>query len=276
MHEAFITVGDWSQDGHNEYTIYSVETTHTVEDLKRAYLTSCRKSGVRFHARHHDDPNAICTGFRENYITSYHLMMLHRAFRLDLSNIPEIVENFSLRGFALDQDEFVMLLLWFIGKSLKNFTYRNLKEVKKSQLEVDEIFTKKEIQVFNGWWDDVLNESLGYGLFCIDYVGFSRHIPGAPRGREINENELEPTKFIELGVRAHRCSRILGGLDWIDLDLNRLNLGDLNLSRLSFGDQKKAFKDWAEEYLKGRVYRVKEHFFYENNEDAVLLKMLTY
>ena len=48
MNKVKITVGDWSEDGHNQSEEFVFETNKTVKEIQNAYKQSCKKLGLIF------------------------------------------------------------------------------------------------------------------------------------------------------------------------------------------------------------------------------------
>lgn len=149
-----ITIGDWSQDGHNQYEEFVFESNKTVKEIRQAYKDSCKLTGLSFN--HNED----YTGLNLGYGTGRQI-----ATEYGDVNISElavnIFEKHSIKSYITFQEEpntenFLTLLIDFIKLSLPDLTLQEA-SFKKSEL--------KNIPAVNGWWNKELNCQFGYGLF---------------------------------------------------------------------------------------------------------------
>jgi hypothetical protein len=255
-YKGLISIGDWSEDGHSRCEFFTFESSHDIDDLQKAYMSSREKSTISFD---HDyncefkDPNAVCVEYKDNYITDYQLMMLHTTFRLDYSNIPETVENFSLQGFCVSPKDLAHVILWFSGKSLDDFEFSSLTKISKKQVDI--LMDDSQYTIFNGWWCDKLNVQFGYGLFGHSYYtmpGIRSKVNPLPENRKIFFN-------------AHLYH--YGHLEYV-----RLNSYFLS-SSISYNDKpKKDFVEWCNDNFQGNVFKKGKNYFYENENDILLMK----
>lgn len=157
-----ITIGDWSQDGHNQYDESVFESNKTVEEIQDAYKASCKLTGIQFN--HNEDytglklgyrsPFLICTEYEDSKISAEALEILKK------HNVTVFIDDDNGDDedpeYYLDQDSFLQLLIDFIKISLPDWTLEEA-AFKKSEL--------RTIPAVNGWWNGNLNVQFGYGLF---------------------------------------------------------------------------------------------------------------
>jgi hypothetical protein len=263
MHEIVITIGDWSEDGHGCYKMFKFESSHSKEELQEAYKKSCIKSGLSFDHEFnsgHDEPNAICVEYQSSTITAYQMFMLHKTFRLDISDIPENVKNFSMNGLQPDAKELAHIILWFVGCSLENFTRTPL--VKMNKCEINEFHDEKNFdefckKTFNGWWGE-LNVQMGYGIF--NNNSYSNFI-GNQHSRALQENSK---------LYFFTNKSISGYLNhFADLEHVKIN----PRVSLDYNDNfKKSVKEWANTNFNGRVFNAGKLWFYEDINDIHLIE----
>ena len=53
MERVKLTIGDWSQDGHNQYEEFVYESNKSVHEIRQAYKDSCKLTGISFN--HNED-----------------------------------------------------------------------------------------------------------------------------------------------------------------------------------------------------------------------------
>jgi hypothetical protein len=254
MHEIVITIGDWSEDGHNRYDMFTFESSHTKKELQAAYKKSCIKSGVSFDHEYnggHEDPNAICTTYKSDTITAYQMFMLHKTFGLDISDIPENVKNFSMNGLQPNAKELAHIILWFVGCSLDNFTRTSLVPKKRKQDD----FEKWADKTFNGWWGK-LNVQMGYGIYDSTF------------SLNINRNHCKPLSDTKLYILDDK--NINGYLAHIE-HLKHVRMKP-KLSLRYDDELRKSVREWAKEHFHNNVFKVGDIWFYEDIRDIHLIK----
>lgn len=150
-----MTVGDWSQDGHNQYEEFVFETNKTVTEIQDAYKQSCKTLGLIF------DCNCNHTGIigldwqnpeyeqRKVFVEYEQDELSELAINVLKQHNIEVLDEYEI-------DDFVNLMINVIQLSLPDLTMEEA-SFKKSEL--------KSIPPINGWWSRTLNESWGYGLF---------------------------------------------------------------------------------------------------------------
>jgi hypothetical protein len=153
MGKVKLTIGDWSQDGHNQYEEFVYESNKSVKEIRQAYKDSCKLTGLSFN--HNEDytglglrnrnPRQIATEYQEPNLSDLAKEILTE-FEIDYTEYEKEtgVENFT------------ELLISFIKLSLPDLELEEA-SFKKSEL--------KSIDAINGWWEQELNVQFGYGLF---------------------------------------------------------------------------------------------------------------
>ena len=136
-YEITMPIGDWSNDGHGKVEEITFLSSHSVQDLQKAYLKSVADTGLTFD--HDHEGIQICTEYEDNRPSAEAREKLQE-LGYDVSKISE--------EEGIEVAQFSDMLLWFIKRSLPEFEY----EVKKKTY-------------LNGHWDKQLNVGFGYGLF---------------------------------------------------------------------------------------------------------------
>jgi hypothetical protein len=161
MNKMYLVLGDWSDDGHGKYKKVLVEVNKDVAEVQQAYKDSCKLTGIQFN--HNEDYTGkdrggwqkageyrICTEYEMSVIndTCVDILVEHG---LDINTM---LPNYDIKTGEsyLDEEEYTALWFWFVGLSL-------------TDLEYNEIKPKDDIPVINGYWNDVLNVQFGYGLY---------------------------------------------------------------------------------------------------------------
>jgi len=153
MNKIRLTIGDWSQDGHNQYEEFVYESNKTVENIKQAYKNSCKLTGLSFN--HNEDYTGLNIGYgsERQIATEYG--------ECEISDLAkEILDSFKIDYSDYEEEpsveNFIELLINFIRLSLNDL------ELKEASFKKSEL---KNIEPVNGWWNDELNVQFGYGLF---------------------------------------------------------------------------------------------------------------
>lgn len=167
MYECYITIGDWSEDGHNRYRVFQYFATHPVIEQQQGYYASVERTGIRFHGHSIGDPHEVCVEYQDGLINAFHIEMLRRYAQIDCSRAGDCGPS----GFYPEPDEFAKFVLWFVGITIPGFEYERLKEVNTKSRDSEghmsntQWLTDHGDQVLNGWWCDKLNHQFGYGVF---------------------------------------------------------------------------------------------------------------
>lgn len=151
-----LSIGDWSEDGHNEYEQLVYNSNKSVTEIQQAYKDSCKLTGLQFNE------NTNFTGLKEHgrgsYATKRHICCDYQE-----PNVSEfarkILEEHNINpkeDYSFDAEGFAELIIDFIKLSLPDLVLDEA-SYKKSELY--------NIDVINGWWNDNLNVGFGYGLF---------------------------------------------------------------------------------------------------------------
>lgn len=149
LNKVKLTIGDWSQDGHNQYDIFVYNVNKNVSEIRQAYKDSCKLTGLQFN----NNENYTGLSAHDTYDTPYHICTEHESFK------PSELAIDILSNFGIDYSEdrsFPQLIMQFIKLSLKDLTWEEA-TYKKSELE--------NIQPINGWCNKELNVGFGYGLY---------------------------------------------------------------------------------------------------------------
>ena len=153
MNKVKLTIGDWSQDGHNQYDVSVFESNKTVKEIQEAYKESCKKTGLSFN--HNEDYTGLGLGYgtERQIATEYE--------ESELSELAdEILTSFGIDTSEYNEDtspdNFEKLLIDFIKLSLPDLELEEA-SFKKSELN--------KIPAINGWWNENLNCQFGYGLY---------------------------------------------------------------------------------------------------------------
>jgi hypothetical protein len=154
MAKVKITIGDWSEDGHNQSEDFVFEVNKSVIEIQNAYKASCKLTGLIF------DSN-------ENHTNIKDLDWKHPEFEKrqvfveyeqnTLSDFAKnIISNHGLKLPTGEPENFCYFMFEFIKLSLPDLTFEEA-SFKKSELKL--------ITPINGWWSKNCNETWGYGLF---------------------------------------------------------------------------------------------------------------
>ena len=153
-----LVLGDWSSDGHEKSAEYIIESNKEVGLFKQAYKDSCKKLGIQFNINDdytgrnlewsQEEEYRVCTEYEDNALNGTVRDILEK------HSCP-IIEELEKEGgsFRLSTDQFIRLLMWFICLSMPKDT------------EWKEVPVSNPYPYLNGFWDDDLNETFGYGLF---------------------------------------------------------------------------------------------------------------
>lgn len=114
MFKFCIELGDPSADGHGIFENIFVESNVGLDILEEAYENSVKKTGIDFEK--------ICEHYEDNALSD-DILKEFESLGLDLEkigfeNLEEVDENDD-EGMCLEPEEYVRLLMWFIGLSVK-------------------------------------------------------------------------------------------------------------------------------------------------------------
>lgn len=145
-----LSIGDWSQDGHNVYREYYFKCNKPLDVVQEGYRQSCRDTGFQFH--HRNTQQDYSRGFP--LFTEYEEWSLpQKVYQEFISVFPKGDDYFYDREEEYvsveDTGSFAEMLMEFISLSIPGFKYE---KVNSSDNNI------------NGWWGN-LNHSFGYGLF---------------------------------------------------------------------------------------------------------------
>ena len=169
-YECFITIGDWSEDGHNHYDVFSYQASHPIPEQQKAYLKSVKKTGVAFDHTNANGPYAMCVEWKSNVISPFHIELLRRHAGIDQSKAGDCGPG----GFFATPEDMPPLILWFIGVSIPGFQFEDIRQIKVKEkvVEKGEVpyyspsawLERSQGKILNGWWGK-LNHQFGYGCY---------------------------------------------------------------------------------------------------------------
>lgn len=168
MNKVKLSIGDWSQDGHNIYDVFVYDANKTVSEIRQAYKDSCKLTGLSFN--HNQDYTELNLPWnhpeskKRKIATEYEDSTISKlAEEILLTHGIDVWEGFDRAVFEptdvvhIDGAEhFIELWLKFVRLSLPDLVLEEA-SYKKSEL--------KTIDAINGWWNNELNVQFGYGLF---------------------------------------------------------------------------------------------------------------
>lgn len=127
------TIGDWSQDGHNQYKEYIVNSSHSLLDVRAAYKKGVKETGI--------DLFKICNEYEEGTIPEE---------ANSLFDHVDIYEGYDDEGIMPSVEEFFRAILKLI-------------QIGNNEIEFEDL----KVQCFNGFWakESYFNDGFGYGLF---------------------------------------------------------------------------------------------------------------
>jgi len=156
MNKFEISIGDWSGDGHDKFSVVLYSANRSVEEMQQAYKDSCKLTGIQFNYRANDqnytdreDTNKwwqVCCEYEDNKIDNKAIEVLIKY------DCP--LEEFMGLDHILDPESMADLIMWFIGLSISE----NETEFKWERV-------KENIPSLNGGWNKNLNVQFGYGLY---------------------------------------------------------------------------------------------------------------
>ncbi len=143
QHKFYITIGDWSDDGHGKTDQFLYESNYEVGELQKAYKKSCKKTGVKLHevARDYED-GSVSPAIAKK--------LLKLGLDENLIRGDEDDEYWEDNEYPLIPEAMAKMIVWFIGLSMPE-------DFKCSPPD-------NSIPNFNGFWGE-LNVNFGYGLY---------------------------------------------------------------------------------------------------------------
>lgn len=158
----YLVLGDWSDDGHGKYDKVLVESNKSVKEIQDAYKASCKLTGVSFNnnndfTERKRDWNEtrkyqIATQYEQGFDVSDEAKQALRDAGFDVEK--HFAYGMEEDGDQDDDNDAIFLYLWteFVKLSLPD-------------LIINKIAEDNSIPVINGYWNDNLNVSFGYGLY---------------------------------------------------------------------------------------------------------------
>lgn len=121
-----IPIGDWSDDGHGDCEYYKILSTHSVEDLRKAYYKSEKLTRLTFRHDYNEEfiSPPICTDYQNPYLTEEHIVVMKK-YGYDSSHL---FDSYS-KKYLVEPDNMKDIILWFIGLSLEDFSHENVNDL---------------------------------------------------------------------------------------------------------------------------------------------------
>ncbi|BAR85817.1 hypothetical protein P9Z59_13555 [Bacillus thuringiensis] len=150
-----VPVGDWSQDGHNQYQDFYVYCNYPVKVMRQAYKDTCGKIGLQMNC------SKNYTGIEDLPFRNWRYLLVECE---ESSICEEAVDILSKHGFSFNnihvedkgicfsESDVLDLFMWFISYSMP------------ADFEWEEF--KIEAEPIVGYWNKELNHQIGYGVFC--------------------------------------------------------------------------------------------------------------
>jgi len=167
-----LSIGDWSQDGHNQYEEFVYESNKSVEEIQEAYKASCALTGLQFNYIQDKenytglnlnwqdsdyDDRQIAVEYESSHISKLAEEIL-KSHGIDVweGYDPQVYDFKAEKCPIQDEENFIDLWLQFVKLSLPDLKLEEA-SFKKSEL--------KTLPAINGWWNENLNVQFGYGLY---------------------------------------------------------------------------------------------------------------
>ena len=141
-----IVVGDWSEDGHNQWQFFYFKCNATQEQIKKAYLDAVKASGLalsRYDPQHVSWPEGVTP-----VLSEHEENMLTRKNAEKFKAIGVDIADYGLEEDVFYAEHVARLFLDMVKSQLEGFEY--------------EIVDDK-IPCINGFWSKDFNISIGYG-----------------------------------------------------------------------------------------------------------------
>ena len=158
-----LTLGDWSKDGHGIHKAFYFDCNYDVYKIRQAYKDSCKKLGIMFSINgtrdsytglnlSYGDDRSIWVDYDDYWISETAFDILNEAGCF--KDILYGRDNFDEEGYSIeDIGDCVKLIMNFIAISMPDdFSYKLV----------------KDCESINGYHNDELNDTFGYGLFEIE------------------------------------------------------------------------------------------------------------
>ena len=157
--QVFLTIGDWSKDGHGDFEKVYYCVNYPVADIQQAYKDSCKVTGVQFnhnkcHTGKSDGPvyDQILTEYGNDQIRPHEIEALreHKVITDQWLAERQLVES-EQHITVTEPKDVADLIMRFIALSMPDdFVYAEL---------------ENSGEPINGWGDKNLNCQFGYGIY---------------------------------------------------------------------------------------------------------------
>lgn len=114
------TVGDYSQDGHNQLKQYIIKTNLNSVWIKRAYDEASATLGFCF-------VNEVATEYEEPFVPEFVYDKLINVFDYDIIKELAPYDDYHKKYVIDDPDNYVELYLMIIGLGEPDFKYEHMK-----------------------------------------------------------------------------------------------------------------------------------------------------
>ena len=126
MHTYRIVVGDYSKDGHNQMDYFTVEVSHPMNEIQKAYKAAVKASGVSVDNRT-KAINQLCVDYEDNHISQEAVELL-----TDMGVKWDAMQNAIEDDGSLDVcgEDLVNIFMEMVRTQLEGFTYKFANEPK--------------------------------------------------------------------------------------------------------------------------------------------------
>lgn len=139
-----VTIGDWSEDGHEKYDCFIVSTDTPVDEVQRAFIKTIE-----------DHKLCVDNGHELDFLDDYGVYYIQKKYcdvlNAIIPNLDKILNGELDENVPIYPSDLVHILMEIAKVNLPNFEY----EIKKGVSDIK----------FNGWWNETLNCGYGYGLW---------------------------------------------------------------------------------------------------------------
>lgn len=161
MRKVKLTLGDWSRDGHGNSDYFVFMVNKTVSEIRQGYKDSCKKFGFQFHSGKNYTKKEYCWIVCEEVGEDITLLCLEELDKLrSISrNAGAIIDKFNENKNISQEEKLILfseLVMCFIAASITDLIWYEAKFYKSKV---------RHIEPINGWWNEELNCSFGYGLW---------------------------------------------------------------------------------------------------------------
>jgi hypothetical protein len=171
VYPMFLVLGDWSHDGHGKTDKVLIESNLPVEDVRQAYIDSCKLTGVQFNINEdftgkerdweeamdmqilteYDSPKITLKQFKVLYEHGLRVETLAKWNDQEPTDYAEDVED-AEEEYFISEEAFVPLWIWFVTLSNKDLVLTKSKQ-------------HDTIPNINGYGEKTLESGFGYGIY---------------------------------------------------------------------------------------------------------------